>query len=433
MRSLVIGLSIAATPVPAQTGFNGPMPCHVDMLEANIWMQCHAPCKAYLRYWPTDHADRVYRTTTLTAEPEEGNTLHFRLGDLEPGTEYSYVPFIDGAEAELDGPLRFETQQQWRYRSDPPDVTIALGSCAYINETAHDRPGTPFGGDYQIFDAIASKSPDMMIWAGDNVYLRDPDWGSWSGYLHRYTHARSLQEIQGLLRSTKHYATWDDHDFGPNNADGAFVNSALARDAFRLFWTEPGSRFREDRGIAWSFSHGDADFFLVDDRSFRVPPELNTMPHTLFGRSQLDRLVQQLSSSTARFKFVVVGGQVLNPTAVHENFANYTEERGELLERLDEENIHGVVFLTGDRHFTELSEMQLPGGNRLLEVTSSPLTAKAYPAEAAHPLRVEGTLVEKRNFVLIKLQGPAEAREIRFEAYDRVGDLLWSRTYGMDR
>ena len=35
---------------------------------------------------------------------------------------------------------------------DPPDLKIALGSCAFINEEKYDRPGDPYGGNYEIFE-----------------------------------------------------------------------------------------------------------------------------------------------------------------------------------------------------------------------------------------------------------------------------------------
>ena len=98
-----------------------------------------------------------------------------------------------------------------------PDFRFVIGSCAYINDPPYDRPGEPYGGEYEIFEQIAAQRPDFMIWLGDNVYLREPDWNSEAGILYRYTHTRSLPQLQKLLRICPHYAIWDDHDFGPND------------------------------------------------------------------------------------------------------------------------------------------------------------------------------------------------------------------------
>ena len=54
------------------------------------------------------------------------------------------------------------------------------------------------------------KNPDFMLWLGDNTYLRESDWNSRTGFIKRYPHTRALSELQPLLASTHHYATWDD-------------------------------------------------------------------------------------------------------------------------------------------------------------------------------------------------------------------------------
>ena len=78
---------------------------------------------------------------------------------------------------------------------DAPDFDFVAGSCFYINEEAYDRPGKPYGGDYQILDAIYRDKPDFMVWLGDNTYLREADWDSKSGIYHRYSHTRALKRI----------------------------------------------------------------------------------------------------------------------------------------------------------------------------------------------------------------------------------------------
>ena len=32
-----------------------------------------------------------------------------------------------------------------------------------------------YGGGFEIFDAIAAKKPDLMLWLGDNLYFQRPD------------------------------------------------------------------------------------------------------------------------------------------------------------------------------------------------------------------------------------------------------------------
>ena len=87
-------------------------------------------------------------------------------------------------------PLRFRTPALWRYRTDPPPLRIAIASCFYVNEPAFDRPGTPYGSSFEILAAITARRPDVMVWLGDNTYMREADWYTRTGILHRYTHTR---------------------------------------------------------------------------------------------------------------------------------------------------------------------------------------------------------------------------------------------------
>lgn len=428
MRALVLPAFGLATLLSAQVPINGPMPGHVDMLEATIWLQCHGPCAARIEYWKEGRADSVLTTAEQRSDARNAHAMDLVVAPVVPGTTYNYRVVLDGKPIDPGQTLAFRTQPLWKFRTDPPPFALAMGSCAYVNEPAYDRPGRSYGDSYGIFDAIAAKRPDLMLWLGDNAYLREPDWGSRTGFLHRYTHTRSLPELQRLLRSTQHYAIWDDHDFGPNDGDGSFVNSPTAREVFDLFWPNPTNGVPGVEGTTTNFSYADVDFFLMDNRTFRVPAEVRTAPHAMLGKAQLDWLIRALKYSDASFKLVAVGSQVLNPAAVYENYATIADERAELLRRIEEEGITGVVFLTGDRHFTELSELKLGNGQMVYDLTASPLTSGPYKPKEENPLRVEGTVVDQRNFATLSFSGPKDARTLFMRVFDNTGTQLWERS-----
>jgi alkaline phosphatase D len=199
------------------------------------------------------------------------------------------------------------------------------------------------------------------VWLGDNTYLREADWSSRSGILHRYTHTRAYSGLQPLLASTHHYATWDDHDYGPNNSDRSYWGKGLAREAFELFWPNPSYGMPGIPGIATVFEWADTLFVLLDDRTNRSPNNRETGERTMLGDAQVEWLIDTLVSSTATLKFVAVGGQFLNPNDGFETFATFPKERERILRLLEAERIPGVFFLTGDRHRTELSKLERPG------------------------------------------------------------------------
>lgn len=428
MRTYPFLLLLLGISVQGEAQINGPMPGHADMMEATIWLQCHGPCTARLEYWASDRPDSVLTTVEQRSDPAKAHAMDLIVAPLQPGTRYGYRVVLDGLPIDLGQDLSFRTQPLWKFRTDPPTFSLTTGSCAYTNEPAFDRPGKPYGSDQGIFDVIADHQPDMMLWLGDNIYLREPDWGSRTGFLHRYTHTRSAPELQRLLRSTHHYAIWDDHDFGPNDGDGSFVHAPLAREAFDLFWPNPTNGVPGVEGITTAFSYADVDFFLMDDRTFRVPPDVITDEPAMLGKAQLDWLIRALKYSDASFKLVAVGSQVLNPAPIFENYATFIAERAELIERIEVEGITGVVFLTGDRHFTSLNALELADGRVLYDLTSSSLTAGVYPNKDVDPLLVPGTVVEAHNFSKLTFSGPAGDRTMIMEVFDAHGELRWKRS-----
>jgi alkaline phosphatase D len=433
MRQFTVSIALLArAALPAQAPINGPMLGHVDMLAAAVWMQCQGPCAARIEYWKASSPDSVMRTPVQDSEAAQAHGLDFNLDGLVPGTDYRYRPIVNGKPV-LPEPLAFRTQALWKHRTDPPAFSLALGSCTYINEPAYDRPGTPYGGGYGIFDAIAAKQPDLMLWLGDNIYLREPDWGSRSGYLHRYTHLRSTPELQKLLRTGAHYAIMDDHDYGPNDADGSWINGDIALESFDLFWPNPSCGAPGVKGAITSFSYADADFFLLDDRTHRTRADLKTAPTALLGEAQLDWLIRALKYSDAAFKIVAVGSQVLNSAAIYETYANFPAERDRLLKRIEDEGIRGVVFLTGDRHFTELSAVKLKDGRTLYDLTCSPLTSGVHTPKETNVNRVQGTLVEQRNFATLGFSGKRKERVMTIRVFDASGQQLWERAINEER
>ena len=420
-------LSAICLSMCGQSIISGPMPGYSECLEGIVWLQTDRSCKASMMFWKENEPANVRYSAEAEALARNAFAVDLIADQVEPGNTYHYRVLLDGMPVDLPDTLRFRTQALWKFRSDPPDFNMATGSCTYINEPEYDRPGKPYGDGYGIFNSIADQRPDFMLWLGDNIYLREPDWATWSGFLHRYTHTRSAPELQRLLRSTHHYAIWDDHDFGPNDADGSFVNADMAREAFDLFWPNPPRTAPGVGGITTAFSYSDVDFFLLDDRSFRVPPDVLTDTATMLGNAQIDWLIRALKYSDATFKMVALGGQFLNSAAVYETYATYPRERQLLLDRLNKEGLRNVIFLTGDRHHTVLSKLDLPNGLPLYDLTVSPLTSGVHEPKEENKLAVEGTVVSERNFATLRFSGPKKERVLTITVRDGSGKAIWEK------
>ncbi len=406
---------------------------HIELRSAKIWVQTEKEALVRLEIKKQHSKGSWTWAGTQKSGAESAYCLSFDISQLEPGTTYVYRLKVGGKEVSRPYPLQFTTQQLWQWRTDAPDFKVAMGSCNYINEAAYDRPGKPYGGDYFIFEKIAETKPDLMLWLGDNTYLREVDWNSRSGVLHRYTHSRSIPEMQKLLASCPQYAIWDDHDYGPNDANSSWIHKNWTLEAFQTFWANPSSGLQPQSGITTAFSYNDIDFFLLDDRWFRSSEKLtDSCERKMLGDMQLEWLINALKFSQAPFKIVAIGSQVLNSMAVYENYAQFPCEREKLLGRIGAEGIKNVIFVTGDRHHSEISRLE-KDGVVMHDITASPLTS-SFPANRdnePNANRIGGSLVLKRNFALFEFSGSRKERSLLIRFVDNTGNEVYR--YNLER
>jgi alkaline phosphatase D len=413
---------------------SGPMLGPAELTGTTIWLQTRDGRRAQIRYWEQGRPETARLSAEVRTTAEGDHIARFPISGLRFGTRYEYEVYLDGLRVRHPHPLTFQSQAMWRWRTDPPAFRAALGSCAYINDPPYDRPSEtpgapPYGGEYEIFSVIAAQKPDLMLWLGDNVYYREADWLSEAAMRYRWAQDRSLPELQPLLGSVHHYALWDDHDFGPNDSDRSFRNRETSLRVFQDYWMNPTYGTAETPGVFTRFEWADVEFFFLDDRYHRSPNHMPPGPDKrMFGREQLRWLAEALASSNATFKIVAGGNQMLNPLVRFEGLGNYPQERRELLDFLRQAKVEGVLFLSGDRHHTELVRIEEPGLYPLYDFTSSPLTSGAGgdDREADNPARVPGTWVRKtRNFGLLEVTGKRGERVLTLRTLDARGRELW--------
>ena len=428
---LLLGcLWLFCLPAAAQTSLLGPMLGAVEMTEARIWLQSGAPARIRLGWWPEGEPVKIRWTPPLATVAEQEYTLNIVLDRLRPGTRYRYRVELDGRLLPPEAGYGLTTQSDWAKRSEPPDLKIALGSCVYLNDPAAEPPGPPSGGDYQIFTEIARRQPQLMLWLGDNVYLRPADFYSRAGMSDRYRQLRALPELQSLLTSSAHYAIWDDHDYGDNDSNRSYRMRGDSLDLFRLYWPNPSYGLPEQPGIFTRFVWSDVEFILTDNRYSRAANELADPGRDYFGALQFQWLKDTLSSSRATFKLVAFGNQVLNTRSPSENFYGYQREYQNFLNWLQASGIPGVVLLSGDRHHSEFLRRERQGAYPLYEWTVSPLTSKPYPPyeqEREVPERVPGSLLVERNFGLIDVSGQTGSRRLHLQLVDAQGHTRWQQ------
>lgn len=409
----------------------GPMVGYCEMKEAVIWLQTTNNATVKISYFATDNPAKVYTTENQITSKDVGFTYHIVLDQLQPGKKYSYSVYINDKKVTFPYETTFSSKKLWQWRGDAPDFEVAFGTCAYINEPEFDRPGKGYGSGYSIFESINAKNPDIMLWGGDNIYLREADWDSKTGILHRYTHSRSIKEMQPLLAKTQNFAIWDDHDFGSNDSDRSFYNKNLTLKSFKDFWANKsyGMTAEQNEGNYSTFNWGDAQFFLLDNRFFKSPNNRKTGTRTILGEKQLEWLIDALSSSEASFKIICIGGQVITTAVRFENYGTYPQEKERLLKEILDNNIKGVLFLTGDRHFAELSKQERIGTYPIYDWTVSALTSGVSNSykEDNNTNTVAGSVFAVNNFGMLSFSGNKENRQLKLTLFDKDGKELWNK------
>lgn len=298
------------------------------------------------------------------------------------------------------------------------DITFLAGSCAFqypvISGQRKKRN--------KIFETMSKTPAEFMVWLGDNVYYLFGQWNSLSSMALKNIVTRKRKYIADFVKTMPNYALWDDHDFGPNDSDSNFPNKHLTTQMFKHTWMNPYYGI-DGEGVCTHFSKGDVDFFFLDTRSFS-----DMKKGILLGEKQLNWLKNLLLESKANFKIIAIGAQILSDDPMGVHMGKFSDERQILLDFISENDIKGIIFLSGDRHFAELMEWKRPNQYTLVEVTTSPLTSFIDERGSLNSYRKEGTFITDTNFVRFNIRGKQEERECFIELFDRLGEPWWTHT-----
>jgi alkaline phosphatase D len=439
---LIFSFNIYAQDVQKPTAANiiisGPMLGYVEHREAMLWLELSSDARnVQVKYWDYQNPKIQMVYTYVGILGKKYNPIKIQLKNLEMNTKYAYQIWVNGKNINFDFPTTFKTKEIWEFRKDAPDFSFLTGSCVYVNDTQYDRPGKPYGNSMQILETMAKDSSEFMIWMGDNLYYREADFSSESGMEYRYSYNFSKPEFQKLRATRSNYAIWDDHDFGPNDSNSSFELKEKSLQLFKSYWPNKTFGQSENDGVYHKFSYSDVDFLMLDDRYHRYSNNLAdsiegkpNQDKLFYGRTQLDWIKNQLLSSRATFKIIVNGGQMLNKMADKECFVYFSAEWNELMNFIDDNNIKGIVFLTGDRHYSEVIRHVQKNSYQLYEFTCSSLTSGIHDItkeeEFYNPQRIPNMLAMVNNYGKISVSGPKNKRVISMQTIDSDGKVLFT-------
>ena len=263
---------------------------------------------------------------------------------------------------------------------------ILFGSCM---ESANKMP---------IFDAInREKNTDLFILLGDNIYGDTTDMKVMAA---KYKKLNEDKGFHQMFSTTPTIAIWDDHDMGANDGGSEYPQKEASRKLMLDFFHEPkGSpRYTRPDGIYTSYMYGHGDktvqVIMPDLRwnrekldhvsnkvyqQVRQPKQMGpyiadpTGKRSMLGEKQWQWLEKELKKP-AKIKIIASSLQLIPEFTGWEGWPNFPHDRNRLLALIKKYKINGVIIISGDTHWGEISEMKKGLDYPLWEVTSSGLT-----------------------------------------------------------
>ncbi len=283
-------------------------------------------------------------------------------------------------------------------------TTIAFGSC---NNQKKEQKMWPY---------IAADRPDLWIWAGDIVYADTEDMRLKAD---QYQIQKVNAAYQRFTAQVPVIGTWDDHDYGDNDACKTYPKKVQSRDLLLSFLDVDKSRpvYQRD-GAYQSYTFGpdsqQVKIILLDTRYFRDELEKNPekggaryIPNRVgdvLGYKQWKWLENELTDSSAGVHVIISSIQLISEEHDYEKWANFPSARKKFLKIMEKTNPECPILISGDRHIAEISMIELENTHtHLYEVTSSGLTHTwSKMKEEPNHYRV-GDLIAKLNYGLLHI------------------------------
>jgi alkaline phosphatase D len=307
---------------------------------------------------------------------------------------------------------------------EDPLRVVAFGSCAHQSRSQ------------AFWQPLLDAKPDLFVFAGDNIYADTEDMGRMRqkyGMLQGQPGFKSLSELCPVL------ATWDDHDYGRNDAGAEYPMKKESRDIFfEVFGVPADSPRRAHEGVYDGAVCGPegrrVQVILLDTRWSRSPlarvepgsvreghyrpsddPEARVL-----GEAQWAWLEARLREP-AEVRLLVSSIQVVSCEHAWETWGNFPRERARLFDVIRRSGAAGVVILSGDRHHAELSCVRDAVGYPLFDLTASGLNmARGRAVEEPNRHRLAGPFPQN-HFGVVRLDWDRPEPALRLQILDLSG------------
>ncbi|MCA9140342.1 MAG: alkaline phosphatase family protein [Planctomycetales bacterium] len=310
---------------------------------------------------------------------------------------------------------------------------VVFGSCI-----KQDQP-TP------IFKAMAEEKPDLLIFTGDNIYADTDDM---TVMRTKYNTLAENESFGRLRQSATVLATWDDHDYGVNDGGADFPKRDQSQKEFLDFWgVAPDSPRRSRSGVYDARVFGPAgkrvQVILLDTRYFRSPLKIgerrvggpyypdSTAGKTMLGEDQWHWLERQLQEP-AEIRLIISSIQFVPSDSGQECWANLPRERQRMLNLINTTKANGVVFISGDRHWSEVSRTNNSAGYPIYDITCSSLNQlHSRGTPTANDFRVGTQTYHRENYGLLTIDWNGSNPVLAFSIRDLLGKPVIQQTISL--
>ena len=322
-----------------------------------------------------------------------------------------------------------------------PFTRVAFGSCAH-----QDAP-------QPIWDAVLAYKPDVFLFTGDNVYGNQRDGKAVTAEEvpatlgAAYAKVLNIPGFKALRATTPILATWDDNDYGTNDAGADFPLRREVQKQFVDFWDLPTDDPRRTRDAVYHaqvFGTGRQriQIIVLDTRFFRSPLKPSDQrgapgkeryipdddpAKTMLGDVQWAWLAERFREP-AEVRIVVSSVQLVAEGHGWERWGNFPRERQRFYDLVRDTGAEGVVVVSGDRHIGAIYRQDAGAPYPIYDITSSGLNVFYAAAKEDGPNRL-GPLFGQANFGTVDIDW--WSGELRLAVRDVAGQVVRSHAVAL--
>lgn len=292
------------------------------------------------------------------------------------------------------------------YQSKPIDTTLGL---AVIGFGSCNKVTMP-----QLWADVNANNPNLWVWLGDIIYADTADMKALAAH---YKRLKTNPEYKKMRSKAQVIGVYDDHDYGINDGCKDYPMKKGAKKCLMDFLDVPMNnplRKREGAYSSYTFGSGGQRIkvIVMDTRYFRDPlqpdpsKQRRYIPNTtgsMLGETQWKWLEKELRTSQADLNILCSSVQVIADDHGHEKWGNFPNERKRLLNLIAQTKPKNLLILSGDRHMTEVSKLEMQGlPYPVYDFTSSGMTHIRSGTSEPNKYRV-GQMIVKKNFGILKI------------------------------